>query len=148
MSPLFNAGDAVWVVSLKQLGVVINYSRNGTYKIAIGSVSLSCYSADLSPAQPASKGTTSGISLPRPLVRSSVSTLIDLHGLTVADATSQLERWLNEAILAKHSHLKVVHGLGTGKLQSATHQVLERYSAVRAFRVHDANPGETDVYIG
>jgi DNA mismatch repair protein MutS2 len=72
---------------------------------------------------------------------------IDLHGLTVDEATRKLEVWLSEAIMAGLHQLKVVHGLGSGRLQDATHALLRRVPTVRAFKVSDFNPGETDVYL-
>jgi dsDNA-specific endonuclease/ATPase MutS2 len=71
---------------------------------------------------------------------------VDLHGLCVDDACRKLEDWLNQMILARMWHGKVIHGLGTGKLQLATHEVLSRYQAVRAFKINQFNRGETDVY--
>jgi DNA mismatch repair protein MutS2 len=73
---------------------------------------------------------------------------IDLHGLTVDQASRALEEWLNQMILSDAKQGKVIHGLGTGRVQRATHEILARYSAVRAFRINDANPGQTDVYLG
>jgi dsDNA-specific endonuclease/ATPase MutS2 len=71
---------------------------------------------------------------------------VDLHGLCVADACRKLEEWLNQMILARMWHGKVIHGHGTGKLQLATHEVLGRYQAVSAFKINQFNRGETDVY--
>lgn len=52
---------------------------------------------------------------------------IDLHGLTVAEASPLLESFLNEHFMAGEEVLKVICGIGTGKLMIGIKAVLELY---------------------
>jgi DNA mismatch repair protein MutS2 len=144
----FAIGDAVFVVSLKKAGLVTEVLRGDSYRVTVGSLSMVVTRGDLTEAPSSKECASERVSFPRIPKGSRVSTTIDLHGLTVDEAVRKLESWLNECIIAGHGAVKVVHGLGSGKVQRAAHETLQRYSAVRAFRINDLNPGETDVYIG
>jgi DNA mismatch repair protein MutS2 len=143
-------GSFVTVLSLKKQGVVTEILNSGNYRVAIGSLTLTVGLDQLTLASPpceVGQSNPGQAALRRPppptLPRS-----IDLHGLTVDQAIRTLEAWLNQAIVAGYTQVQVVHGLGSGKVQRAVHDVLSNYQAVRAFRVNDANPGMTDVFIG
>jgi DNA mismatch repair protein MutS2 len=144
----FQIGDRVLIRSLKRAGTVAEVLRDDSFRVALGSLTIvvSARELELPPPSETSQDKTKieiraasrGLTVPK---------VLDLHGMTVADAVSRLEAWLNSCILAGHGNVKVVHGLGTGRVQHATHEVLRRYSAVRAFRINDLNPGETDVFL-
>jgi DNA mismatch repair protein MutS2 len=144
----FSVGDTVLVVSLKKVGQVSELLRSGVYRVSIGSLSMVVAESDLRPHSAPQREGKKIISFPDSRKGPKVSPTIDLHGLTVEDAVRKLESWLNDSILAGHGSLKVIHGLGSGRVQRATHETLQRYSAVRAFRINDLNPGETDVHLG
>jgi DNA mismatch repair protein MutS2 len=72
---------------------------------------------------------------------------IDLHGLTVAEALSRVERALDDALLADRSELRVIHGRGSGRIRSALHRLLKEIAAVKAFRIDPDNEGVTVVYL-
>lgn len=144
----FQIGDRVLVTSLKRTGTVTEVLRDDSFRVALGSFTIVVSLKELEVSLPSERSrdktkieiraASKGLKVPK---------VLDLHGMTVADAVSRLEAWLNSCILAGHGNVKVVHGLGTGRVQHATHEVLRRYSAVRAFRVNDLNPGETDVFL-
>ncbi len=52
---------------------------------------------------------------------------IDLHGLTVAEASPILESFLNEQFMAGEGVVKVICGIGTGRLMLGIKEVLELY---------------------
>ena len=72
---------------------------------------------------------------------------IDLHGLTVAEALSALDRFLNEAMLASLEHVRVIHGRSGGRVRGAVHAHLRQLPSVRAFRLDPRNPGVTLVFL-
>lgn len=145
----FQVGDRVIVTPLARAGVVIEALRGDSFKVALGSLTIVVSGRELelsiSSERPKDAGKVEVRSASKGI---KVPVMIDLHGMTVAEAVSRLETWLNACILARHGNVKIVHGLGTGRVQHAAHEVLARYSAVRAFRINDLNPGETDVFLG
>ena len=143
----FNEGDSVHIISLKRDGVVQTVLGGDRFRIALGSVTMTCAASDL--AAPQSKKGESP-SQPQPLrsppyPRPSQS--LDLHGLNVDEAIRTLDSWLDAVILSDLSHVKIVHGLGTGRVQRAVHERLQTFKAVKRFAINQWNAGETDVYL-
>lgn len=143
----FNEGDSVHIISLKRDGVVQRHLGGERYRIAIGSLSMTCAANDLAPPH-AKRGDAP--SPPKPLrsppyPRPSQS--LDLHGLTVDEAIRTVDSWLDAVILSDLSHVKIVHGLGTGRVQRAVHERLQTFKAVKRFALNQWNAGETDVYL-
>jgi DNA mismatch repair protein MutS2 len=58
-----------------------------------------------------------------------------------------MDAWLDKVILSDLSRVKVLHGLGTGRVLAAVHARLRELKAVRNFKINERNPGETDVYL-
>ncbi len=52
---------------------------------------------------------------------------LDLHGLTVHAALSELEAFLNSQFMAGEEAVKIICGIGTGKLLSSAENVLKDY---------------------
>lgn len=143
----FNEGDSVHVISLKRDGVVQTVLSGKGYRIAVGSLTMICAATDLAAPQSRKGGASSQAQPVRlsPSARPSAS--LDLHGLTVDEAIRKLDTWLDAVILSDLSHVKVVHGLGTGRVQRAVHDRLQAFKAVKRFAVNQWNAGETDVYL-
>jgi DNA mismatch repair protein MutS2 len=141
-------GDSVSVIHLKQSGVIMRVVSRGRYQVAIGSLTVICREEELTLSADKSPRSATKRKAPYALTKKiRVSTTIDLHGCTVSDAEHRLEQWLNTLIVNGAKQAKVIHGLGTGAVQNATHKLLTRYDAVRGFKVNPANPGETDIYL-
>jgi DNA mismatch repair protein MutS2 len=73
------------------------------------------------------------------------STSLDLHGMTVGEAAAALDGFLNDALLASHAEVRVIHGRSGGRLKAAVHARLKQLPVVRATRLDPANPGVTIV---
>lgn len=52
---------------------------------------------------------------------------LDLHGMTVYAALSELEEFLNSQFMAGEEAVKVICGIGTGKLLHNAENLLEDY---------------------
>ena len=55
---------------------------------------------------------------------------LDLRGMRVEEALGQLETFLDKALLEGASHVRVIHGMGTGALREAVRERLGTHSAV------------------
>ena len=77
----------------------------------------------------------------------SVSTEINLLGMTVDEALSQLDKYLDDAYLAHLPSVRIVHGKGTGALRSAVQQYLRRIKYVESFRLGEHGEGDAGVTI-
>jgi DNA mismatch repair protein MutS2 len=72
---------------------------------------------------------------------------VDLRGLRVDEATLQLERALDAAVVGNLSEIKIVHGFGTGAVRARTCEVLGADRRVESFRVGVQGEGGAGVTI-
>lgn len=95
--------------------------------------------------EPYSKGSgSSKIKMSKSL---SVSTEINLIGMTTDEAVATLDKYLDDAYLAHLPQVRVVHGRGTGALKKAVHNQLKRLSYVKSYRLGTFGEGNTGVTI-
>jgi DNA mismatch repair protein MutS2 len=151
--PLQNVsvGDPVHVRSLGHNGVVIQVAqKQGKARVRAGSIELDVLLADL--AEPLKKG---GDKVPKSArgtwkidAAESEERELKLIGLRVDEALDLLEPFLNHASLNGQREVRVIHGLGTGRLRDAVRECLARHPLVDSFRAgepHEGRDGATVV---
>jgi DNA mismatch repair protein MutS2 len=79
--------------------------------------------------------------------RQEISTELHVRGLTIDEALSKVEKFIDDALIANLSSVRLVHGKGTGTLRKAIHQYLKECPHVRSFRLGDSNEGSYGVTI-
>ena len=62
---------------------------------------------------------------------------LDLHGCRVEDALARVDQFVDDAAMAGHSVVRIVHGHGTGALRAAIHRHLAALG-VRGYRLGEA----------
>ncbi len=72
---------------------------------------------------------------------------INLIGKNSDDAISELDKYMDDAVLAHLSPVRIVHGKGSGVLRKAVHQYLRRQSYVASFRLGEFGEGDAGVTI-
>jgi len=128
-------GEVVHVRSVDQRGIVLGPAdTEGYVEIQVGLLRLRSSLSDLERVDvPAVT-----LSIESPM---SVPTEIHLRGLRVDEALYELERYLDEAILARLPQVRIVHGSGTGAIRRATHEFLRQHPRVRSFRHAEPREG-------
>ena len=76
-----------------------------------------------------------------------VSTEIKLLGMTVDEALSELDKYLDDAYLAHLSSVRIVHGKGTGALRNAVHGYLKKSKYVKNYHLAEFGEGDAGVTI-
>jgi len=79
--------------------------------------------------------------------RDAVPTRLVLVGVRVEEALQRLERFLDDALLAGHAQLEVVHGSGSGKLRKAVREMLRGQRTVASFYAAPSEQGGENVTI-
>lgn len=77
----------------------------------------------------------------------SVSTEINLLGMTCDEAISALDKYLDDAYIAHLPSVRIVHGKGTGALRKAVSDHLRRQSYIKSFRLGEFGEGDAGVTI-
>jgi DNA mismatch repair protein MutS2 len=71
---------------------------------------------------------------------------IDLHGKSTEDAIALVESFINDALIAGHAEVRIVHGRGSGRVKTAVHRYLRQLATTASFRLDPRNPGVTIVH--
>ena len=77
----------------------------------------------------------------------SVSPEINLIGMTVDEAMSVLDKYLDDAYLAHLKSVRIVHGKGTGALRKAVQNHLRRQKYIAEFHLGEFGEGDAGVTI-
>ena len=72
---------------------------------------------------------------------------INLLGYTVHEAIPEVEVFIDGAVIANLEEVRIVHGMGTGKLRAGIHEFLRTHKNVAEFRLGRYGEGETGVTI-
>lgn len=70
---------------------------------------------------------------------------INILGLTVPEALYEVDNFIDRAVTDNLEEVKIIHGVGTGKLRSAIHERLKKHKNVESFRLGKYGEGETGV---
>ena len=73
--------------------------------------------------------------------RDAVDAELNLIGRTTDDARDEVDRFLDEAYLHGHTHVRIIHGHGTGALRRAVHDILRHHPHVARFDLAPENQG-------
>ena len=145
-------GDRVRVLSLNLEGTVSTLpNAKGDLFVQMGILRSQININDLEflseAEQPKTSAPSSGSGKIKMSKSASVSTEINLIGMTVDEAMGHLDKYLDDAYLAHVPSVRIVHGKGTGALRNAVHQHLKRCKYVKTYRLGTFGEGESGVTI-
>ena len=72
---------------------------------------------------------------------------INVIGYTVHEALPEVEAFIDSAVISNLEEVRIVHGVGTGKLRAGIHDFLRHNRNVESFRLGKYGEGETGVTI-
>ncbi|MDD2497247.1 MAG: endonuclease MutS2 [Desulfitobacteriaceae bacterium] len=77
----------------------------------------------------------------------SISNELDLRGKTVDEALEEMDKYLDDALVAGLNDLRIIHGKGTGALRDAVTSFLKNHRQVKSYRLGGFNEGGTGVTV-
>ena len=136
-------GDRVKVLSMNLTGTVHTlpnargdlYVQMGILRSLVNVRDLVLLPDDTVPAAAKKTNGKSGSGKIRMSKSASVSTEINLIGMTTDEAIAVLDKYLDDAYIAHLPSVRIVHGKGTGALRNAVHDILRRNKNVKSFRL-------------
>ncbi|MCR5717211.1 MAG: endonuclease MutS2 [Lachnospiraceae bacterium] len=149
-------GDKVKIVSMGLTGTISSMpDRNGNLFVQCGIMRTQAKLSDLIAVQEetVTGAGTSSISSGKKSGKLrmgkafSVSSEINLLGLTADEAIMQLDKYLDDAYLAHLSTVRIVHGKGTGVLRKAVQQYLKKCKIIDSYRLGEFGEGDAGVTI-
>jgi DNA mismatch repair protein MutS2 len=137
--PLLKKGMQVKIEGYTQVGVLLDDPKNGQAQVQMGPLKMSVAVANLVPVASVPSGTRASTNI-RLQRAQNASTEIHLRAKRAEEATEELERFIDEAVLAGLPSVRIVHGKGEGILRKITQDYLRRHPHVATYR--DGEPGE------
>lgn len=145
------AGDTVFVTSLgKKATVLKGDEKGGRVYVSAGAMRLWVAVDDL---RTADEVTADKHKKPRAVsgvtsrAERSVPGEIDIRGMAADEAIIELDRYIDNAVLAGITDIRIIHGKGTGVLRKAVQEHLRRHKSIKSFRLGVFGEGENGVTI-
>jgi len=142
-----SVGDTVHLPRFGQFGQVVAAGKDGEAQVQVGAVKLSVPLNEIRLAK--------GQPRPRQENQRDVAlekardfrAELDLRGHRVDEALLEVEKYLDDAVLAGASRVYLIHGKGTGALRSAVQQLLKENRHVKSYRLGDQGEGGSGVTV-
>lgn len=148
-------GDTVRVLSMNLTATVSTLpDKNDMLYVTAGIIRTKVSIRDLELLQSAkpldtvnSGGKTKGAGAIRMSKAMGISPEINLIGKMTAEALPELNKYLDDAYLARLPQVRIVHGRGTGALKKMVHTALKKNKYVESFRLGEYGEGSDGVTI-
>ena len=155
-------GDKIYVSRINDVGIIQSVRpQKGEAEVLCGNIRLRVKISELSvlvepqvrpqkEKQPKwkQKAQASPVQVSKNLSAKPMPSLeINVIGKTVLDAIPDVEAFIDAAVLANLEEVRIVHGMGTGKLRAGIHEYLRKCNNVAEFRLGRYGEGETGVTI-
>jgi len=139
---IVHLGDYVKVRSLGSTGHVVGLEKDGkAFEVVIGNVRTTV-DANLLEKVPKPKGIIEKSSVQVHAEKVAASE-IKVIGMRVEEALKEIDRFLDRAMVQDISQIKIVHGVGTGKLMNAIREHLQDLSYIKGIKKDSTNAGIT-----
>ena len=140
-------GDTVLVTTLNAEGTVLSL-HDGSAQVQIGMMKMNCQVRDLVFVKSGQK-TQKKVSVTAKVDSQArqVSLSCDLRGLSLEEALTKADQYLDEAYLAGLHEVTLVHGKGTGVLREGITRHLKKHAHVKSHRLGMYGEGEDGVTV-
>lgn len=143
-------GDTVELLKLGTKASVIGINKDGSLQLQAGILKMTAAPEEVyllenenpykeKGARPKHSG--------REMKLSAMPMEIDLRGMDAIEAICVLDRYLDEAMRANLTQVRIIHGKGTGTLRAAVQQDLKKNKYIKSFRLGVYGEGEDGVTI-
>lgn len=137
-----HAGDRVHVPSLGRDAEVVRVKDGGTAEVRVGNMTVETRIDELEPSRRQVSEEAQEIHRRMQASKSiSFEEEIDIRGMTVDEAIADLSKYLDDAMLAGVSHVRIIHGKGTGALREGIHNYLRGHRYVSGFELAELGKG-------
>ncbi|PRO64954.1 endonuclease MutS2 [Alkalicoccus urumqiensis] len=139
-------GDEVKVESLNQKGHIVEKVSEKEFTVQLGVMKMKVPAKDLlyinrpKPVETRPMATVRGRS-------AHVKTELDLRGERYEDAMREVDKYLDEAVLAGYHQVSIIHGKGTGALRKGVEEMMKRHPNISETRPGTQGEGGSGVTI-
>lgn len=148
------AGDTVLVREYGQQGTVKRKLKDGKFEVQMGILKM-VLAEDEIEKQNVAEVKSEQKSAPKPRVntskavnRANASATLDLRGQRYEAAMSELDQFIDRALLNNLPSVEIIHGKGTGAIRQGVQEYLRSHRAVKNFNFTGPDQGATYAELG
>lgn len=146
----FKLGDTVFVISMNLEGIITSLpNAKGYAQVQMGILNSNIHISDMElrsgekeTKQQGRTGHHTDVSK-----AANIKPEINLLGMTVDEAVSALDKYLDDAALAHLSQVRIIHGKGTGALRKGVQEYLKKNPYVKSYRQGEFGEGDMGVTV-
>ena len=149
----FSIGDTVQLLHTEKTGTII-YIYNDQATVNFEYITLTLPLDQIKPAHPSYLEPQKKFSFSTKNINNgglnmhkfiAFNPMLDLHDLSIEEAIRILDKWIDQALLTGHTHLKIIHGKGKGLLRQKVYDYLRNHSlSIKIVKNHNF-PGGSGV---
>jgi DNA mismatch repair protein MutS2 len=141
-------GDIVDIISLNTRGTVLSLpDQKGDVQLQAGIMKLKLHISQLREVAGEAQKRKSSVHADTGAATRTVRMECDVRGMALDEALPEVERYLDEAVMAGLNEVSVIHGKGTGVLRTGIQRHLKTYPHVKSFRIGQYGEGENGVTV-
>ena len=141
-------GDTVEILKFGTRATVLAINKDGSYQLQAGIMKVTARPNEVylieQKEQPGKKIIERA---KREFRNAPAASELDLRGMTADEAVATLSVFLDSAMLANLSQVRIIHGKGTGVLRKAVQEELKHNRAVKRYRLGVYGEGEDGVTV-
>ena len=134
-------GDEVKAIPYGQIGTIIRKNKDNQYEVQLGILKMKFDAVDLEKTDQKVEQDQPKPTLVKRTKSSSLSSKLDLRGERYDEAMTDLDRYIDEALLAGYNQVTIVHGFGTGVIRKGVTKYLQGNPRVKSFGYAPASSG-------
>ncbi|WP_130860108.1 endonuclease MutS2 [Gracilibacillus phocaeensis] len=139
-------GDEVKLLNLDQKGTILEQTGKNEFQVQVGIMKLKAKRKDLLFIRRDEPQTEQPIATIRG-AGYHVKPELDLRGERYEDAINQLEKYVDDALLAGYNKVSIIHGKGTGALRKGVNDFARKHSKVSGSRAGEMGEGGSGVTV-
>lgn len=142
-----SVGDEVYVKSFNNTGTINGIKeKKGEIEVLFGNIKSTvklsdCFNAKKQAIQ------SEKPKVSRSVERSSPKAEINIIGKTVSEGVEEVEKFIDQAVVSNISEIRIIHGMGTGKLKKGVWDYLKTNKNVSEYRLGRYGEGESGVTV-
>ena len=137
----FKEGDEVLVETYGQRGTLLKKMGNNDWQVQIGILKMTIseeYMTLTTPLEEPQQRVVTGVQRG---AGSQVKTELDVRGKRYEAALVEVDQYIDAALLANYSQVRIIHGKGTGALRKGITDYLKNHRNVKSFEFAPASEG-------
>ena len=136
-------GDDIIVLSYGQRGTLTNQLKDGRWEAQVGLIKMTLEEKefDLVQAQQEAPVKKKQVNVVKRAVGKGPRARLDLRGKRYEEAMSELDAFIDQALLNNLAQVDIIHGIGTGVIREGVTKYLQRNKQVKSFGYAPQNAG-------